>query len=221
MKSNTAAPKNLLPGALLHKLETKITRVILVANNPNIAPANLAELDISSSDLVVQFNTMTHFEQLSALPCQHLTVFRFGVAPQKHHGLPLAAPRRARMQALESRQFTLFTDAFPANDQPFPPAQAETLTTNIDELIDAPYPTPDIAHYPQSAGPSTGFWTLALFHHLRQKNRATRAANNNGAFEINLLGFSTESSSKGIFWEGHAWDFERRWINDNGFGIQG
>ena len=218
MKSKTAAPKNLLPGALLHKLETKITRVILVANNPNLAPANLEELEISSRDLVVQFNTMAHFDQLSTMPCQHLTVFRFGVAPQRHHGLPLAPPRRAAMRALESRQFTLFTDAFPANDQLFPQAQAETLTTNVDDLIDAPYPTPAIAHYPHSAGPSTGFWTLALFHYLQQKTRAKRAANSNGAFDISLLGFSTEPSSSGIFWEGHAWDFERRWINDNGFG---
>ena len=122
------------------------------------------------------------------------------------------------MLALESRQFTLFTDVFPANDDGFSQSQAGTLTAHIDDLIDAPYPVPRIADHPHSAGPSTGFWTLGLFHHLQQKNRQHLAANGGDTFDIRLLGFSTEpGSTNTVFWEGHAWEFERRWISDNGF----
>ncbi len=217
MNRRSVPSKKLLPGTLQHRLETRISRVILVANNPNIAPATLEALNISHQDLVVQFNTMTHFDQLASLPCEHLTVFRFGVAPQRHHGLPVTQQRRARMRALESRQFTLFTDAFPANDESFSQTQAEVLDTPVHDLIEARYPTPAVADYPHSAGPSTGFWTLALFHHLRLRQTALRPANSN--FDISLLGFSTDPEpTAGIFWEGHAWDFERRWISENGFG---
>lgn len=184
-----------LPPALQACLRAA-ARVVLVANNPAITQADFQALNIGANDVVVSFNTCVKAELLTA---QSVNVFVHGFnAPDAYFfGLPCGAHVQHLFQHAEARCFTILV----GNTAPLCPLPRVALYW---ERI----PLPALWNYPldrpggkRYVGPSTGFNALVLFDWLR--------GHQGYGYQLMTLGFSNEA---GKLWSGHAWDYERNWL---------
>lgn len=184
-----------LPDALYERLRVA-PRVILLANNPAVTAADMAALDIGDDDVVVSFNTCIQWPLLSTR-WTNVLVHGFNEPDKYFFGLPCSPPVQALLDASKGGGFTLLMGC---TGQITPLPGVALLWRN--------FPLPIIANYPVYrpsgklfAGPTTGFTTLVLFDVLRRECGYN--------FRLLTLGFSNEA---GNLWRGHAWDYERAWL---------
>lgn len=170
-------------------------RVILLANNPAITQAHLHALAIDGADLLVSFNKCRHLALLRRR-LHNLFIHRHNYRKGGYFGFPY----RGRLR--------LFTCCNPRLHSLLLGGEAERSAAGPRGVSFLPLrqPFPALQGYPYErlpsrGGPSTGFYALAFFEHLKQLRGAD--------YETVLVGFSEEGGS---FWDGHAWDFERQWI---------
>jgi hypothetical protein len=181
-----------LPDALVARLHGA-PRVILLANNPAVTARDMDALNIGASDIVVSFNTCVK-AQLLVGPWTNVLVHGFNEPDRYFFGLPC----RPEVQAmLDAGGFTLLMGCT-GEITPLP---------GVGRLW-ARFPLPVVADYPVTrpdgkpfAGPTTGFSTLLLFDWLRRERGF--------GYQLLTLGFSNEA---GKLWRGHAWDYERQWL---------
>lgn len=184
-----------LPPALQACLR-KASRVVLVANNPAITQADFLALNIGVNDVVVSFNNCV---KAALLNPDSVNVFVHGFnAPDAYFfGLPCGPEVQRLFQQPNARCFTVLV----GNTAPLCPLPQVALYW---ERI----PLPALWNYPvdrpggkRYVGPSTGFNVMVLFDWLR--------GHQGYDYQLMTLGFSNEA---GKFWSGHAWDYERNWL---------
>ncbi len=171
-------------------------RVVLVANNPAIGPADVQALNLGADDVVVSFNTCIKVGLLHPAST-HVFVHGFNAPDAYFFGLPYGPDAKALFLWPSARCFTVLVGCTAALS-PLP--QVTLLRERI--------PLPPLWNYPvdrpggkRYVGPSTGFNALVLFDWLR-----SQAGYN---YQLLTLGFSNEA---GKLWGGHAWDYERAWL---------
>lgn len=171
-------------------------RVILVANNPAISARDFEALALGPRDVVVSFNTAVKAELLSA---ETVNVFVHGYHGQDFHffGLPCRPCITRLFEQSPQRCFSLLVGVVN-------PMSALPRVAIYEDRI----PLPSLLDYPRIrpsgkpfAGPSTGFNAMVLFDWLRGRPGYS--------YELLALGFSNEA---GTLWKGHAWDYERAWM---------
>ncbi|VVP90202.1 hypothetical protein [Pseudomonas fluorescens] len=174
----------------------RAARVVFIANNPAIAPADFQALNIGNDDVVVSFNTCVK----SALLCPYsVNVFVHGFnAPDAYFfGLPYGPEVQRLFKNAGGRCFTMLVGSTEAMC-PLPQVALYWERIPLPALWNYPVDRPGGKRY---VGPSTGFNALVLFDWLR-----SHAGYN---YQLMTLGFSNEA---GKFWGGHAWDYERDWL---------
>jgi hypothetical protein len=184
-----------LPEALKMSLRGA-TRVVLIANNPAITPADFEALEIGIDDVVVSFNTCVK----SALLCpQSVNVFVHGFnAPDAYFfGLPYGPEVQRLFKQAGARCFTMLVGSTQAMC-PLPNVALYWERIPLPALWNYPVDRPGGKHY---VGPSTGFNALVLFDWLRSQAGFS--------YQLLTLGFSNEA---GKLWGGHAWSYERDWL---------
>lgn len=183
-----------LPTELLDCL-SRAPRVVLIANNPAITAADFQALNIGADDVVVSFNTCI---KAALLNKQSVNVFVHGYnAPDAYFWSALRAAGTADVRTGERTLFPACWWAAP------PMCPLPRVAMYWDRI-----PLPPLWNYPvdrpggkRYVGPSTGFNTLVVFDWLR-----AHAGYN---YQLLTLGFSNEA---GKLWGGHAWDYERDWL---------
>ncbi len=185
-----------LPAALRQCL-ANASRVILIANNPAITPADFDALGVGTDDVVVSFNLCT---KAALLKPESVNLFVHGFnAPDRYFfGLPATAEVQRFAAQPGARCFTLLVGCA------VPLCPLPDVALYWDRI-----PLPALAeHYPvdrpngkRFVGPSTGFNVLVLLDWLR--------AHSGYRYRLTTLGFSNEA---GKLWGGHAWDYERDWL---------
>ena len=180
----------------LRECLSNAARVVLVANNPAITAADFQALNIGVDDVVVSFNTCI---KASLLNEQSVNVFVHGCnAPDAYFfGLPCGPNVQRLLDQPDARCFTMLVGSIT------PMSPMPGVAMYMDRI-----PLPPLLNYPVNrpggklyAGPSTGFSTLLLFDGLRRHAGYT--------YQLMTLGFSNEA---GKLWGGHAWDYEREWL---------
>lgn len=181
-----------LQDALVARLQAA-PRVILLANNPAITARDVDALSIGADDVVVSFNTCVKAPLLGG-PWTNVLVHGFNEPDRYFFGLPCLPEVQG---LLEAGGFTVLMGCT-GEITPLPGVS----------LLWARFPLPVVADYPvlrpdgkPFAGPTTGFSTLLLFDWLRRERGF--------GFQLLTLGFSNEA---GKLWRGHAWDYERQWL---------
>lgn len=184
-----------LPIALQSCLR-EANRVVLVANNPAITEADFHALNIGVDDVVVSFNTCVKGALLTPRSV-NLFVHGFNAPDAYFFGLPYGPEVQRLFRQPDARCFTLLVGC----------------TAAICPLSDVALyweriPLPALWNYPvdrpggkRYVGPSTGFNALVLFDWLR--------GHPGFDYQLMTLGFSNEA---GKLWGGHAWDYERDWL---------
>ena len=171
-------------------------RVVLIANNPAITAADFQALNIGVDDVVVSFNTCI---KASLLDSRSVNVVVHGYNAQDAYffGLPLGPDVQRLSDQAGERCFTMLVGC----------AAPMSPLTRVAMYWDR-IPLPPLWNYPvdrpggkRYVGPSTGFNTLVLFDWLRGHAGYT--------YQLMTLGFSNEA---GKLWGGHAWDYERDWL---------
>lgn len=197
-----------LPPFVIASLGREIRGVVLVGNNPHIADAGFAR--IVSSDLVVHFNSAIHVPRLAARSPFHLFVFRsarsslHAPVADRHFGYPLEfeGHRQELKECQRARVGIVFTEILPAQEA----AEPHVLLPEPHPLFET-YPRPDIP----TSGPSSGFLLFRLFESLRRTNpldvRRPR-------FTLKTMGFFDAPDAS--LWEGHNWEYERRYLERAG-----
>jgi hypothetical protein len=184
-----------LPEALRESL-SRAARVVLIANNPAITAADFQALNIGANDIVVSFNTCIKAPLLNA---QSVNVFVHGYnAPDAYFfGLPCGPDVQHLFDQASERCFTMLVGCA-APMCPLPRVAMYWDRIPLPPLWNYPVDRPGGKRY---VGPSTGFNTLVLFDWLRGHVGYT--------YQLMTLGFSNEA---GKLWGGHAWDYERDWL---------
>lgn len=184
-----------LPSELLLRLQ-QAQRVVLLANNPAVTASDMDALGLGPRDVVVSFNTCIHASLLSNR-WTNVLVHGFNEPDRYFFGLPCRPEVQALLQTPPGHNFTLLMGCTGAIT-PLPQVG----------LLWARFPLPIIDNYPVHrpdgkpfAGPTTGFSTLLLFDWLRREGGYP--------YELLTLGFSNEA---GKLWRGHAWSYEREWL---------
>ena len=187
-----------LPEALRECL-SRAARVILIANNPAITAADVQALDIGVDDVVVSFNTCIKASLLSA---QSVNVFVHGYNAPDHYffGLPYGADVQRLIDQASERCFTLLVGCA-APMCPLPRVAMYWDRIPLPPLWNYPVDRPGGKRY---VGPTTGFNTLVLLDWLCVQPGYT--------YQLMTLGFSNEA---GKLWGGHAWDYERNWLQQS------
>ena len=184
-----------LPPALQACLR-EASRVVLVANNPAITQADFQALGIGVNDVVVSFNNCV---KAALLNPDSVNVFVHGFnAPDAYFfGLPCGPEVQRLFKQTGARCCTVLV----GNTAPLCPLPQVALYW---ERI----PLPALWNYPvdrpggkRYVGPSTGFNVMVLLDWLR--------GHQGYDYQLMTLGFSNEA---GKFWSGHAWDYERNWL---------
>lgn len=195
LASNQQTPFGNFPASFLACLR-EAERVILVANNPAIAAEDVDALHLGPRDVLVSFNTCVQWPLLSTA-WTNMFVHGFNEPDKYFFGLPPIPQVQALLKAPQGRSFSVLMGCTGAIT-PLPDVA----------LFWAPIPLPIMAGYPITrpdgkpfAGPSTGFSTLVAFDWLRGEYGY--------GFELMTLGFSNEA---GNLWRGHAWAYEREWL---------
>lgn len=184
-----------LPEALRECL-SRAARVILIANNLAITAADFAALNIGADDVVVSFN---HCIKAALLNEQSVNLFVHGYnAPDAYFfGLPCNQDVQRLFDRAGERCFTMLVGCA-APMCPLPRVAMYWDRIPLPPLWNYPVDRPGGKRY---VGPSTGFNTLVLFDWLRGHVGYT--------YQLMTLGFSNEA---GKLWSGHAWDYERDWL---------
>ncbi|WP_018928539.1 hypothetical protein [Pseudomonas umsongensis] len=171
-------------------------RVVLIANNPAITSADFQALNIGIDDVVVSFNTCV---KAALLGPQSVNVFVHGFnAPDAYFfGLPYGAEVQRLFQHAGERCFTMLVGSTQAMC-PLPRVALFWERIPLPALWNYPVDRPGGKRY---VGPSTGFNALVLFDWLRSHTGYT--------YQLMTLGFS---NGAGKLWSGHAWDYERDWL---------
>jgi hypothetical protein len=184
-----------LPDALRECL-SRAARVVLIANNPAITAADFAALNIGADDVVVNFN---HCIKATLLNEQSVNVFVHGYnAPDAYFfGLPCNKDVQRLFDRAGERCFTMLVGCA-APMCPLPRVAMYWDRIPLPPLWNYPVDRPGGKRY---VGPSTGFNTLVLFDWLREHVGYS--------YQLMTLGFSNEA---GKLWGGHAWDYERDWL---------
>lgn len=184
-----------LPEALLLRLQ-EADRVVLLANNPAITADDVEAIALGPRDVVVTFNTCIKSTLLSNR-WTNVLVHGFNEPDRYFFGLPCRPEVQAALHAPGSHNFTLLMGCT-GDISPLPQVG----------LLWARFPLPIIDNYPVYrpdgklfAGPTTGFSTLLLFDWLRREGGYP--------YQLLTLGFSNEA---GKLWRGHAWSYEREWL---------
>lgn len=177
----------------------KAARVVLIANNPAITSADFQALNIGIDDVVVSFNTCIK----SVLLCpQSVNVFVHGFnAPDAYFfGLPYGSEVQRLFESAGGRCFTMLVGSTEAMC-PLPRVALYWERIPLPALWNYPVDRPGGKRY---VGPSTGFNALVLLDWLRSHPGYT--------YQLMTLGFSNEA---GKLWGGHAWDYERDWLQQS------
>jgi hypothetical protein len=184
-----------LPQALKECL-SKAARVVLIANNPAITANDFQALNIGADDVVVSFNTCVKSALLNP---QSVNVFVHGFnAPDAYFfGLPYGPEVRQLFEQPGARCFTMLVGSTGAMC-PLPQVALFWERIPLPPLWNYPVDRPGGKRY---VGPSTGFNALVLFDWLRSQAGYT--------YQLMTLGFSNEA---GKLWGGHAWNYERDWL---------
>lgn len=173
----------------------KAARVVLVANNPAITRDDFEALNIGVDDVVVSFNKCV----LAPLLCpQSVNVFVHGFnAPDAYFfGLPYGLEVQ-RLFSQDGRCFTMLVGCTGAMC-PLPHVALYWERIPLPPLWNYPVDRPDGKRY---VGPTTGFNALVVFDWLRGHPGFN--------YQLMTLGFSNEAGKR---WGGHAWDYERAWL---------
>jgi hypothetical protein len=184
-----------LPKALCLRLQNA-ERVILIANNPAISPADLAGLNLKNNDVLVSFNTCAKAALLSG-DWTNVLVHGFNEPDRYFFGLPCQPVVQQLIDRPGNKGFTLLMGC-----------TGEMSAIPGVGLLWARFPLPVVQGYPQYrpdgkpfAGPSTGFSTMLVFDWLRREAGYP--------YQLLTVGFSNEA---GKLWRGHAWEYERDWL---------
>lgn len=186
---------NSLPVELKQCLE-RAGRVVLLANNPLITREDVQALNIGADDVVVSFNLCIKSELLRP---ENVNVFVHGFnAPDYYFfGLPYRRDLQQLIAHPRARCFTVLVGcALPLC--PLPGVAAYWDRIPLPALWNYPRERPGGKRY---VGPSTGFNALVLLDWLR--------GHAGYGYRLLTLGFSNEA---GKLWNGHAWEYERRWL---------
>lgn len=195
--TDTWVESNLPPE--LRELLGRARRVVLVANNPAIRAEDFDALELGGRDVVVSFNTAIKAE---LLPVSATQVFVHGYHGQDFYffGLPCRRCISDLFQQAPQRCFTLLVGVVkPMSALPRVAVYEDRIP--LAPLLDYPKLRSDGKPF---AGPSTGFNGMVLFDWLRERPGYS--------YDLFALGFSNEA---GKLWKGHAWDYERAWMNDS------
>lgn len=187
--------ENGMPPALKECLR-KAARVVLVANNPAITQADFQALNIGADDVVVSFNTCVLAPLLSAQSV-NLFVHGFNAPDAYFFGLPYGPEVQRLFAQNPARCFTMLVGC-----------TGEMCPLPSVALYWERIPLPPLWHYPvdrpggkRYVGPTTGFNALVLLDWLR--------GHAGYSYQLMTLGFSNEAGKR---WGGHAWDYEREWL---------
>ena len=183
----------------LRECLSRATRVVLVANNPAITAADLQALDLGADDVVVSFN---HCIKAALLSARSVNLFVHGYnAPDAYFfGLPYGPDVQRLIDQAQSRCFSMLVGCA-APMCPLPQVAMYWDRIPLPPLWNYPVDRPGGKRY---VGPSTGFNTLVLLDWLRDHAGYT--------YQLLTLGFSNEA---GKLWSGHAWDYERAWLQNS------
>ncbi|WP_426201633.1 hypothetical protein [Pseudomonas sp. TWP3-1] len=174
----------------------RAARVVLIANNPAITLADFQALDIGANDVVVSFNNCIKAPLLNEQSV-NLFVHGFNAPDAYFFGLPYAPDVQQLFERAAERCFTLVVGCA-APMCPLPRVAMYWDRIPLPPLWNYPVERPGGKRY---VGPSTGFNTLVLLNWLR--------SHSGYAYQLMTLGFSNEA---GKLWGGHAWDYERDWL---------
>lgn len=187
-----------LPPALKECLRNA-ARVVLVANNPAITAQDFQALAIGADDVVVSFNKCVLAPLLSPQSV-NLFVHGFNAPDAYFFGLPYGPEVQRLFDHDGARCFTLLVGCTGAMC-PVPQVALFWERIPLPPLWNYPVDRPDGKRY---VGPTTGFNVLVLLDWLRDQ-----AGYN---FQLVTLGFSNEAGKR---WGGHAWDYERDWLQQS------
>ncbi|WP_460118670.1 hypothetical protein [Pseudomonas sp. S2_C03] len=184
-----------LPQALQECLR-KAARVVLLANNPAISQDDFQALDIGADDVVVSFNKCVLATLLTPRSV-NLFVHGFNAPDAYFFGLPYGPGVQRILDHPDARCFTLLVGCT-GQMCPLPGVALFWERIPLPALWNYPVDRPDGKRY---VGPTTGFNVLVLLDWLR--------AQAGYDFQLVTLGFSNEAGKR---WGGHAWDYERDWL---------
>ena len=184
-----------LPQALQACLR-KAARVVLIANNPAITQADFQALNIGVDDVVVSFNTCVKAALLSPRSV-NVIVHGFNAPDAYFFGLPYGPEVQRLFAHADARCFTMLVGST-AQMCPLPQVALFWERIPLPALWNYPVDRPGGKRY---VGPSTGFNALVLFDWLRSQPGFD--------YQLMTLGFSNEA---GKLWGGHAWNYERDWL---------
>ncbi|VEF07511.1 Uncharacterised protein [Pseudomonas fluorescens] len=181
---------------VLRECLNRAARVVLVANNPAISAADFQALNIGADDVVVSFN---HCIKAALLNPASVNLFVHGYnAPDAYFfGLPYDSSVQRLFAQAQGRCFSMLVGCA-APMCPLPQVAMYWDRIPLPALWNYPVERPGGKRY---VGPSTGFNTLVLFDWLRDHQGYN--------YQLMTLGFSNEA---GKLWGGHAWDYEREWL---------
>jgi hypothetical protein len=174
-------------------------RVVLVANNPAITAADFQALNIGIDDVVVSFNTCVK-STLLCPQCVNVFVHGFNAPDFYFFGLPYRPEVQRLFEQPGARCFTMLVGSTQAMC-PLPRVALYWERIPLPPLWNYPVDRPGGKRY---VGPSTGFNALVLFDWLRSAE--------NYKYQLMTLGFSNEA---GKLWGGHAWNYERDWLQQS------
>lgn len=184
-----------LPQDLKERLR-KAPRVLLVANNPAITRDDFQALSVGVDDVVVSFNKCL----VAPLLCPqsvNVLVHGFNAPDAYFFGLPHGPEVQRLFSQAEGRCFTLLVGCTEAMC-PLPQVALYRERIPLPPLWNYPVERPDGKRY---VGPTTGFNALVVFDWLRGHPQFN--------YQLMTLGFSNEAGKR---WSGHAWDYERDWL---------
>lgn len=171
-------------------------RLILVANNPAIGGVDIGALDLGAEDVVVGFNLHLKAALLPVEPI-HVLVHGYNKSDAHFFGLPLQGGVAKLFAAQPSRRFSILLAGYDPIC-PIPGVGFYQGRLPLEVLQDYPRVGPVGRTI---VGPTTGFTTMVLFDWLRRECGY--------GYDLYALGFSNEA---GKLWSGHAWDYEREWL---------
>lgn len=174
----------------------KAARVLLVANNPAITRDDFQALGIGVDDVVVSFNNCVLAPLLSPQSV-NLFVHGFNAPDAYFFGLPYGPEVQRIFAQADARCFTMLVGCTAAMC-PLPQVALYRERIPLPALWNYPVDRPGGKRY---VGPSTGFNALVLFDWLRGHGDCN--------YQLLTLGFSNEAGKR---WGGHAWDYERDWL---------
>ncbi len=187
------------PGPAAMLLAGSPTHVVLLANNPRIAPAALDRLPLGPDCLLVQFNRPRFDGALRGRPCRRAYVFTnhqdrfFGFDAAGRAEDPLLASSDPPPVLVFCGRTLAHVGGFIAA---LPPA------VGVLQVPEKRWLLPD---YPRGRGPSTGFVALRLLQALNQQRRAAGQV----AVPLELVGFTGFRRGAVAL---HDWWYEQRWL---------